>query len=87
MSGHIRHVVWYRFRATFGRLWAGYLSLVLLDTGHTTSIGGVQADWLGKTLKARAEHPNVLVVKVDPQEVTVERVSPPESAQSHNPQD
>ena len=31
--------------------------------------------------------PNVLVVKVDPQEVTVERVSPPESAQSHNPQD
>ena len=30
--------------------------------------------------------PNVLVVKLDPEEVAVERVSPPESAQSHNPQ-
>jgi 3',5'-cyclic AMP phosphodiesterase CpdA len=39
-----------------------YLSLVLLDTGHTTPIGGEQADWLEKTLKARADHPHVLVV-------------------------
>jgi hypothetical protein len=39
-----------------------YLSLVLLDTGHTTPIGGAQADWLEKTLKARAEHPHVVVV-------------------------
>ncbi len=39
-----------------------YLSLVLLDTGHTTPIAGAQADWLEKTLKARAAHPNVLVV-------------------------
>jgi hypothetical protein len=39
-----------------------YLSLVLLDTGHTTPIAGEQADWLARTLKARAEHPNVLVV-------------------------
>jgi hypothetical protein len=39
-----------------------YLSLVLLDTGHTTPIGAAQADWLAKTLKARAEHPNVIVV-------------------------
>jgi hypothetical protein len=39
-----------------------YLSLVLLDTGHTTSIEGAQADWLASTLRARAEHPNVLVV-------------------------
>jgi hypothetical protein len=39
-----------------------YLSLVLLDTGHTSPIGGDQADWLEKVLKARAEHPNVLVV-------------------------
>jgi hypothetical protein len=39
-----------------------YLSLVLLDTGHTSRIGGEQADWLEKTLKARAEHPNVFVV-------------------------
>jgi hypothetical protein len=39
-----------------------YLSLVLLDTGHTSSIGGEQADWLEKTLQARAEHTNVIVV-------------------------
>ena len=39
-----------------------YLSLVLLDTNHTTPIDGAQADWLEKTLKARVEHPNVLVV-------------------------
>jgi hypothetical protein len=39
-----------------------YLSLVLLDTGHTTPIGGEQADWLEKTLKTRVDHPNVFVV-------------------------
>jgi acid phosphatase type 7 len=39
-----------------------YLSLVLLDTGHTTKIGGEQADWLEKTLKARADRPNVMVI-------------------------
>jgi hypothetical protein len=40
-----------------------YLSLVLLDTGHNTPIAGEQTDWLEKALKARADHPNVLVVK------------------------
>jgi 3',5'-cyclic AMP phosphodiesterase CpdA len=39
-----------------------YLSLVLLDTGHTSPIGGAQADWLEKTLRARADHPNVIAV-------------------------
>jgi hypothetical protein len=39
-----------------------YLSLVLLDTGHTTPIGGAQADWLAETLRCRADHPNVIVV-------------------------
>ena len=39
-----------------------YLSLVLLDTAHTSPIEGDQADWLEKTLKARAEHPHVMVV-------------------------
>ena len=39
-----------------------YLSLVLLDTGHTTPIAGEQTDWLEKTLRHRAEHPNVFVV-------------------------
>jgi 3',5'-cyclic AMP phosphodiesterase CpdA len=39
-----------------------YLSLVLLDTGHTSPIEGEQTDWLRQTLVARADHPNVLVV-------------------------
>jgi acid phosphatase type 7 len=39
-----------------------YLSLVLLDTGHTSPIGGAQSDWLEKALKARADHPHVVVV-------------------------
>jgi hypothetical protein len=39
-----------------------YLSLVLLDTNHTSPIGGDQADWLEKTLKARKDHPHVIVV-------------------------
>ncbi len=39
-----------------------YLSLVLLDTGHTTPIAGEQTDWLERTLQARADHPNVFVV-------------------------
>jgi hypothetical protein len=39
-----------------------YLSLVLLDTNHTTPIAGEQADWLEKTLRARKDHPNVFVV-------------------------
>ena len=39
-----------------------YLSLVLLDTNHTTPIAGAQTDWLEKTLKARADHPNVFAV-------------------------
>ena len=39
-----------------------YLSLVLLDTDHTTPIEGEQTDWLEKTLKERVSHPNVMVV-------------------------
>jgi hypothetical protein len=39
-----------------------YLSLVLLDTGHTSKIEGAQTAWLEKTLKERASHPNVLAV-------------------------
>jgi hypothetical protein len=39
-----------------------YLSLVLLDTNHTTEVAGEQADWLEKTLRERKDHPNVFVV-------------------------
>jgi hypothetical protein len=38
-----------------------YLSLVLLDTNHTSPIEGAQTDWLEKTLKEREDCPNVFV--------------------------
>ena len=39
-----------------------YLSLVLLDSGHTSPIGGAQASWLEETLRARSERPHVIAV-------------------------
>ncbi|MBX7102516.1 MAG: metallophosphoesterase family protein [Gemmataceae bacterium] len=38
-----------------------YLSLVMLDTGHTSKIAGEQTDWLEQTLRARVERPHVIV--------------------------
>jgi acid phosphatase type 7 len=38
-----------------------YLSLVLLDTNHTTPIEGAQTDWLAQTLKRREQCPSVFV--------------------------
>jgi hypothetical protein len=38
-----------------------YMSLVMLDTGHTSAIAGDQTDWLDKALKAREEVPNLFV--------------------------
>jgi hypothetical protein len=53
-----------------------YLSLVLLDTGHTSPIAGAQADWLEKSLKARADHPNVIVVNHVPAYPSFRRMEP-----------
>ncbi len=36
-----------------------YMSLVLLDTNHTTPIEGAQTDWLARTLKEREDCPTV----------------------------
>lgn len=38
-----------------------YLSLVLLDSGHTTPVAGEQTSWLEQTLKQREECPNLFV--------------------------
>jgi hypothetical protein len=38
-----------------------YLSLVLLNSGHTTSIAGEQTQWLTETLEARQDTPHVFV--------------------------
>jgi acid phosphatase type 7 len=39
-----------------------YMSLVFLDTNHTSPIVGAQTDWLASTLKEREDCPNVFVV-------------------------
>jgi hypothetical protein len=39
-----------------------YLSLVLLDSGHVSPIAGDQADWLGRALRERADHPHLIAV-------------------------
>jgi hypothetical protein len=38
-----------------------YLSLVILDTGHVSPIGGEQANWLDRTLRDRVERPHLVV--------------------------
>ncbi len=38
-----------------------YLSLVLLDTGHVSPIGGAQTDWLANALREREERPHLFV--------------------------
>jgi hypothetical protein len=46
---------------TYGALDFGdYLSLVLLDSGHVSPVGGEQADWLESALKDRQERPHLL---------------------------
>lgn len=39
-----------------------YLSLVLMDSGHCTKVGGDQAEWLDQALAARAGRPHLIVV-------------------------
>ena len=47
---------------TYGVLDIGdYLSLVLLDTGHVSPIGGEQTDWLESTLSDRQDRRHLLV--------------------------
>jgi hypothetical protein len=38
-----------------------YMSLVLLDTNHTSPVAGAQTDWLARTLKEREDCPSVFV--------------------------
>ena len=47
----------------YGVLDAGdYLSLLMLDTNHLNTVGGAQAEWLGKQLAARAAVPHLFPI-------------------------
>ena len=39
-----------------------YMSLILLDSGHTHSVDGAQTDWLGRALADRQDVPHVFAV-------------------------
>lgn len=39
-----------------------YLSVIILDSGHTNPIAGVQTEWLERTLRERAARPHVLPI-------------------------
>lgn len=62
-----------------------YLSLVLLDTGHTSAIEGEQTAWLEKTLKDRVDHPNVLVVNHVPAYPSFRKMATSPSTQPGTP--
>jgi hypothetical protein len=53
-----------------------YLSLVLLDTGHTSPIAGEQTAWLEKALRDRAGRPHVLVVNHVPAYPSYRKMTP-----------
>lgn len=62
-----------------------YLSLVLLDTNHTSPIGGEQTRWLEKTLREREECPNVLVFNHVPAYPSVRSFGEPTHEKSPGP--
>lgn len=71
------------FRALFGGLYPNhhyntldfgkYLSLVLLDSGHTAPMDGAQTDWLANALEARARRPHVFAAYHLPAYPTVQK--------------
>ena len=62
-----------------------YLSLVLLDTGHTSPLEGEQTSWLEKALKARTDHPNVFAVNHVPAYPSFRNMAPSPSEQAGVP--
>ena len=54
-----------------------YLSLVLLDTGHVSPIGGAQADWLATALARRQDRPHLIVANHVPAYPSYRSPAPP----------
>ncbi len=62
-----------------------YLSLVFLDTNHTSPIEGAQTDWLERTLKEREECPTVFVFNHVPAYPSVRPLNPTHGEQEAGP--
>src|ERR1035438_9758824 len=67
----VRRVAWYRFRATFGRRWGGYLSVVLL----IGLIGGIAMASTAAGRRTQSSYPTFLA-STNPSEVTVSIYAP-----------
>lgn len=55
-SGAVLRVAWYRFRATFGRRWTGYLSIVLL----VGLVGGLAMGSIAGARRTQSSYPTFL---------------------------
>jgi hypothetical protein len=64
-----------------------YLSLVLLDSGHNSPIGGEQADWLDNALADRADRPHVLCVNHVPAYPSYRKMDPEAAKAGEHPKD
>jgi hypothetical protein len=65
--GRVLRLAWYRFRATFGRRWSGYLSLVLL----VGLVGGVALASAAAARRTESSFP-VFLASTDPSDLTVQ---------------
>jgi hypothetical protein len=68
----VLRVAWYRFLATFGRRWGGYLSLVLL----IGSIGGIAMAAISAGRRTQSSYPTFLA-STNPSDLTVSVFNPP----------
>lgn len=66
VSGHVLGVSWYRFRATFGRRWGGYLALVLL----VGLVGGLGMGAAASARRTQSSYATYLA-STDPSDLTV----------------
>jgi hypothetical protein len=70
VSGQVRRVAWYRFRATLGRRWGGYLSLALV----IGLAGGVALGSAAAARRTESSFP-VFLASTNPSDLTVQYAS------------
>ncbi len=73
----VLRVVWYRFRATFGRRWGGYLAIVVL----VGFVGGLAMGAIAGARRTQSSYPRFLA-STNPSDLTVSAGSPNSSASS-----
>ena len=67
----VLRVAWYRFRATFGRRWGGYLAIVVL----VGLVGGLAMGAIAGARRTQSSYPTFLA-STNPSDLTVAAFSP-----------